>query len=69
MGSPQCTGRVVILARLADVSLGMLTKAADKTTRSDYAPFAREGSLGKVHQLFGDNLARLLSESGARLVA
>ncbi len=38
-------------------------------TDFDYAPFAQEGGLGRVHQLFGDDLDGLLAELNEVLVA
>jgi type I restriction enzyme, R subunit len=35
----------------------------------DYAPFSQEGGLGKVHQLFGEQLPRLMDELNLELVA
>ena len=35
----------------------------------EYAPFAQEGGLGKVHQLFGDELAPIIADLNAALVA
>jgi len=35
----------------------------------EYAPFAQEGGLGKVHQLFGDDLPRVVEELNEALVA
>jgi type I restriction enzyme, R subunit len=35
----------------------------------DYAPFSQEGGLGKVHQLFGEQLPRLMDELNRELVA
>jgi type I restriction enzyme R subunit len=35
----------------------------------DYAPFMQLGGLGKVHDLFGDNLQTILAELNARLAA
>ena len=36
---------------------------------SEYAPFAQEGGLGKVHQLFGNELNRLIEELNGALAA
>ena len=33
----------------------------------DYAPFSQHGELGKVHQLFGDQLAPLVSDLNAMI--
>jgi type I restriction enzyme R subunit len=35
----------------------------------DYAPFAQEGGLGKVHQLFGSDLGKLIDELNGTLAA
>jgi type I restriction enzyme R subunit len=35
----------------------------------DYAPFAERGGLGKAHELFGDDLPRLLEELNVALAA
>jgi type I restriction enzyme R subunit len=35
----------------------------------DYAPFAQEGGLGKVHQLFGSELSRIIDELNGALAA
>ena len=35
----------------------------------NYAPFIQAGGLGKVHQLFGDQLDPLVSDLNAALVA
>jgi type I restriction enzyme R subunit len=35
----------------------------------DYAPFVQHGGLGKAHQLFGEQLPRLLDELNLKLVA
>jgi len=35
----------------------------------EYAPFAQEGGLGKVHQLFGESLNTILSELNETLAA
>lgn len=35
----------------------------------DYAPFSREGGLGKVHQLFGEQLSEILNELNQGLAA
>jgi type I restriction enzyme, R subunit len=35
----------------------------------DYAPFAQEGGLGKVHQLFGTDLSKLIDELNGTLAA
>ncbi len=35
----------------------------------DYAPFAQQGGLGKVHQVFGDELNKLLEEMNEVLAA
>ena len=35
----------------------------------EYAPFAQEGGLGKVHQLFGNELNRLIEELNGTLAA
>ncbi len=35
----------------------------------DYAPFSQEGGLGKVHQLFGEQLPRVMDELNRELVA
>ncbi len=46
--------------------------AANLTIEPDdfeYAPFAHEGGLGKVHQFFGDRLAAVLEELNEALAA
>ena len=35
----------------------------------EYAPFAQEGGLGKVYQLFGDELNTLIEQVNESLVA
>ena len=35
----------------------------------DYAPFSQKGGLGKAHQIFGDDLHRILNELNLALVA
>ncbi|WP_082098211.1 type I restriction-modification enzyme R subunit C-terminal domain-containing protein [Sulfuricella sp. T08] len=35
----------------------------------EYAPFAQEGGLGKVHQLFGDELNNLIEQLNETLAA
>ena len=35
----------------------------------EYAPFVQEGGLGKVHQLFGSKLDRLIEELNGVLAA
>ena len=35
----------------------------------DLAPFAQEGGLGKVHQVFGDDLNKILEELNGVLAA
>jgi type I restriction enzyme R subunit len=35
----------------------------------DYAPFAQEGGLGKVHQLFGSDLNKIIDELNGILAA
>lgn len=35
----------------------------------EYAPFSQEGGIGKVYQLFGDELNETLRELNKRLVA
>jgi type I restriction enzyme, R subunit len=35
----------------------------------EYAPFAQEGGLGKVHQLFGDGLTVMIDELNEMLAA
>ena len=35
----------------------------------DYAPFAQEGGLGKVHQLFGTDLSKIIDELNGTLAA
>ena len=35
----------------------------------DYAPFAQQGGLGKVHQVFGDKLNRIIEELNGVLAA
>jgi len=46
--------------------------AANLAVESDdfeYAPFAQEGGLGKVHQLFGNELNRIIEELNGALAA
>lgn len=46
--------------------------AANLTVESDdfeYAPFAQEGGLGKVHQLFGTELNKIIEELNGALAA
>jgi type I restriction enzyme R subunit len=35
----------------------------------EYAPFAQEGGLGKVHQLFGTELNKIIEELNGALAA
>jgi type I restriction enzyme R subunit len=35
----------------------------------EYAPFAQEGGLGKVHQVFGNELNRIIQEFNGTLAA
>ena len=35
----------------------------------EYAPFAQEGGLGKVYQLFGDKLSAIINELNETLAA
>ena len=35
----------------------------------EYAPFSQEGGLGKVHQLFGERLTRIIDDLNSALVA
>ena len=35
----------------------------------DYAPFAQEGGLGKVHQVFGEKLNKIIEELNGTLAA
>ena len=35
----------------------------------EYAPFSQKGGIGKVYQLFGNNLDKVLNELNSRLVA
>ena len=35
----------------------------------EYAPFNREGGLGRVHQLFGERLPKVIEEMNRELVA
>lgn len=35
----------------------------------DYAPFAQQGGLGKVHQVFGDELGKIIEELNGVLAA
>ena len=35
----------------------------------DYAPFAQEGGLGKVHQIFGNELDKIIAEMNGALAA
>ncbi|MHB1397263.1 MAG: type I restriction-modification enzyme R subunit C-terminal domain-containing protein [Trichloromonadaceae bacterium] len=40
-----------------------------KTDDFDYAPFAQEGGIGRVWQLFGDDLSMILDELNGVLAA
>jgi len=40
-----------------------------ETNDFDYAPFAQQGGLGKVHQLFGDELTNIIEELNDALAA
>lgn len=40
-----------------------------ETEDFDYAPFAQQGGLGKVYQLFGKELTMILEELNAALAA
>lgn len=40
-----------------------------EATDFEYAPFAQEGGLGKVHQLFGDELNAIIEELNETLAA
>ena len=40
-----------------------------ETDDFEYAPFAQEGGLGKVHQLFGNDLNRVIEELNGTLAA
>ncbi|KAB2836427.1 MAG: hypothetical protein F9K48_01900, partial [Candidatus Brocadia sp.] len=40
-----------------------------ETEDFDYAPFAQQGGLGKVHEVFGDKLNALLEELNETLAA
>ena len=42
---------------------------SDETDGFDYAPFAQEGGLGKVYQLFPQKLGAILEELNQTLVA
>ncbi|HET8759972.1 MAG TPA: type I restriction-modification enzyme R subunit C-terminal domain-containing protein [Nitrospiria bacterium] len=42
---------------------------AIETSDFDYAPFAQEGGIGKVHQLFGDGLSAIIEELNGALAA
>ena len=35
----------------------------------DYAPFSQEGGLGKVHQLFGNDVNKIIDELNGTLAA
>ena len=35
----------------------------------DYAPFSQQGGLGRVHQLFGEQLPQVMDELNRELVA
>jgi type I restriction enzyme, R subunit len=46
--------------------------AANPVVKSDdfeYAPFAQEGGLGKVHQVFGNELNKIIEELNEALAA
>ncbi len=40
-----------------------------ETDDFDYAPFAQEGGIGKVWQLFGEDLSKILDELNGVLAA
>ena len=40
-----------------------------ETDDFDYAPFAQEGGIGKVYQIFGDDLKELIKELNEKLAA
>lgn len=40
-----------------------------ETDDFDYAPFAQEGGIGKVYQIFGDGMITILNELNEALVA
>jgi type I restriction enzyme R subunit len=40
-----------------------------ETDDFDYVPFAQEGGLGRVHQIFGDDLSKILEELNGVLAA
>ncbi|NLV25480.1 MAG: hypothetical protein GXY54_11955, partial [Deltaproteobacteria bacterium] len=40
-----------------------------ETEDFDYAPFAQQGGIGKVWQLFGDDLNKIIDELNEALVA
>ena len=47
----------------------MIASAASIDTEGfDYAPFLQRGGLGKAHQVFGGQLAKLLDELSSHLV-
>ncbi len=40
-----------------------------ETSDFEYAPFAQEGGLGKVHKVFGDKLNTIIEELNGMLAA
>ncbi len=40
-----------------------------ETDDFDYAPFAQQGGIGKVHQVFGDDLNKIIEELNGTLAA
>lgn len=50
------------LAWLRDIAGHIATSLSIEPDDFDYAPFAQQGGLGKAHQLFGDELPKLLDE-------
>jgi len=54
------------LALIRDHVAGGLTISVEDF---DYSPFSQQGGLGKAHQIFGDDLAKLLDELNEALVA
>ena len=71
------TGRITNIRldpRLSALPLDQLadhiaTTCSIETDDFEYAPFSQRGGLGKAHQLFGEQLPKLLEELNAALAA
>lgn len=57
------------LSWLHDMARQIATSLSIEPDDFDYAPFARQGGLGKAHQLFGSELLQLLDELNEVLAA